>query len=47
MPESRRNGFLTGAVYTAERAGRADVAAALLASLPDETARQAMTQTVQ
>src|SRR5438105_15900049 len=45
MPESQRTGFLTLAIHTADKAGRPEVVAALLASLPDDAARQAVRQT--
>jgi len=46
MPESRRVSGAARAGASAEKAGRADVVAALLASLPDEAARQAARQSM-
>lgn len=46
MTEPYRTAILKSAAYNAEKAGRAEVVAALLASLPDDTARQAVRQTL-
>jgi hypothetical protein len=46
MPEARRVSGAARAGTSAEKAGRADVVAALLASLPDEAARQAARQSM-
>ena len=46
MPEARRVSGVARAGTSAEKAGRADVVAALLASLPDEAARQAARQSM-
>jgi len=47
LAEPYRTSVLTSAAYAAEKAGHAEVVSALLASLPDDQARQAMRQTLQ
>ena len=46
ITEPYRTAVLRSAAYAAEKAGRAEVVAALLASLPDDAARQTVRQTM-